>query len=151
MVDTYADSGTMRTAYIQKRHEPDTYLLHLGGILGIGVVYPTERPRRIDIIARIDAYLLDNPCRHISYAGIEVDVGYEGYGNALGMECGTNLAEVLSLTDPLGSKTYVLSSGLNDSTYLSYRGSRIIGGCGGHRLYSDGVFATEWRVAYMDD
>ena len=80
---------SLKCSRVEEGHELGFYLLQLGSILGIGVFEVLEGAPGIDIVARIDAYLLAILGCDIGDMGGEMDIGNKGGGIAVGLEaCG---------------------------------------------------------------
>ena len=104
---------------------------------------------RVNIVAWIDAHLFTILRSHIGHTGVEVYVGHEWCHDALLLQCPGNIAHILGLTGALRGQSDEFATGSNDALRLTDAGLRIIGvGCG-HRLYANGVIATNGNGSHV--
>ena len=128
---------------LDERHQPVVNLLQLGAVFLVGVLQVLERAGGVDVVARIDAHLLAILRSHVGHAGVEVHVGHERCHDALGLQCGRDVAHVLSLARALRGQSDEFATSLDDALGLRHAGSGVVGVGGCHRLYADGVVAAD--------
>ena len=150
VVHADADGGVVFLAYLQEGHEALADFLNLGGILLVGIFQVLEGTGSIHVVARVDAHLLGIACSHIGHAGIEVNIGHEGYHAPLGTQGGVDGLQVFGLAHPLGGETHIFTSGLHDAERLLHAGLSIHRNGIGHALQPDGVVATQRRGPHVD-
>ena len=78
VVHADTQGGAMLTADSEKLQEAGLKPHELGTIFLFGICHMLETPRRINVVAGIDAHLLNNCCGGIRDGGIEVYVGHKG-------------------------------------------------------------------------
>ena len=149
MVHSETNSRVVGLADLEERNETATYLLYLLRIFLVSVFQLDKSTTRIDIIAGVDADLLDNLRCHISHSSIEMDVGDEGDGVAIAMDGILDLLESKGFLTPLGREAHDGGTGIDNTLDLSRRGHNIVGIRVGHRLHTDRVLATDDDIAHM--
>ena len=149
VVHTDTHGRMVLTANLQQRQQPLLNLLQFGGILLVGIFQLLERTGRVGIVAGVDAHLLHIMSRHLGHSRIEVDIGHKRHLASPLPEFLGNEPHVLRFLHPLGGESHIFASSLNNAQRLRHRSLDVIGRGGGHRLDSDGVVASEWRVAHF--
>ena len=140
----------MLATYIKEAAEafvqPCKFLL----VLLVCVFQRLELTGRINIVARIDAHLLDNRGSHIGHIGVEVNVSAERHvAIATCNQSGLDVAQVLSLARALRGEANKLSSSLDDAYGLLNAALRVERGTSRHALHSHAVLATNAQLAYL--
>ena len=151
VVDTDADGGVVLLADVEEGHELGFYLLQLGSILGIGVFEVLEGAPGIDIVARIDAYLLAILGCDIGDMGGEMDIGNKGGGIAVGLEACGDVLHIFCLAGALGGEAHEFATGIDDALGLCHTALGVVGIDSGHGLDADGVVASDGDIAYVGD
>ena len=137
--------------YIKEGHELCLNLLQLLGILIIGVLQVLKGTTWVDVVARVDTYLLAILCGHIGGMCREVHIGHKGRCVAIFLQPCRDVLHVLGLAGALCCKAYQFSSGINDAFGLGYAAFGVVGVDGSHRLDADGIVTTDGDVAHMNN
>ena len=147
VVHTQANGRMMRLADVEERNEATAYLLDLLGILLVGIFELLERTTGIDVIARIDADLLDNPGSDIGHRRIEMDIGNQGDLIAIAMNAVLDLLERQRLLPALGGESHDIGTSIDNALDLGGRSLDVVGIRIGHRLHPNGIPATQDDIA----
>ena len=108
-----------------------------------------EGPPGIDIVARINAYLLAVLRSHIGDVCGEVYVGNQRLIIAVGLQTSRDMTHVLRLAGTLGCKPHQFTTGIDDTLGLGHTTLGIVGIHRRHRLDANGVVTTDGDVADM--
>ena len=137
-------------ANIEEGHEAVFQFLEFVGILRVGILNLLEHARRVYVVARVYAHLLCVQRSHVSHVGVEVNVGNERCGVAVGTQLCVYVLQVLSLSATLRSESHEFAACLYDALSLSHARLRVVGvGCG-HRLHAYRGVAAKLYVAYLN-
>ena len=151
MVDADTDGCVVLAADAEEGNEALLYLPQLGLVLLVGVLQMAERAGGVDIVAGIDAHLLDIACCHVGHIGIEVDIGHQRCHEALQTQLAHNVLQVLGLASALCGETHQFASHHDDALGLFDAGLGVVGVGGGHRLDADGVVAADGDITHLGD
>ena len=151
MVDTDADCCMMLLADVEEWHETLANLLYLLCVFLVGVFEFLECASRIDIVAWVDAHLLDNACCHISHIGIEMDVGHQRHVVAISTERLLDVGEVQCLLGALSCESHDVGTCIDNALDLCHRSFGVVGIGIGHRLNTDGIVATNSDLSHIAD
>ena len=143
MVHSDAHGRVVLLTDIEEGHELRLDLLEFGGIFLIGIFEVLERTSGVDIVARIDAYLLAVEGCDIGCMGREVDIGHEGCRIAVGLQACRDVLHVLGLTNALGGEAYEFATSIDDALGLGHTALCVICVYRSHRLDADGVGASD--------
>ena len=135
--------------YINKRYELRLYLLQFFGIFLVSIFQMLESTTGINIVARVDAYLLAILCSHISGVSSKVDIGYERRIVSVSLQTGRDMLHILCLPGALRGETNQFTTGIDDTLGLRHAGLGIIGIGSGHRLDTDRIVTTYSDIAHM--
>ena len=137
-------------ADVEEGHEAVLQFLEFVGILCVGILNLLEHARRVYVVARVHAHLLCVQSSHVSHVGVEVNVGNERCGVAVGTQLCVYVLQVLSLSAALRSESHEFAACLYDALSLSHARLRVVGvGCG-HRLHAYRGVAAKLYVTYLN-
>ena len=149
MVDTDTDGSMMLLTDIKKWYKFRLYLLQFLGILLIRILQVFEYTTWIDVITRVDTYLLTILGSDISHMSREMNISNKRSHITVCFQSCRDILHVLRLSGTLGCKAYQFSTCVNDTFGLYHTTFSIVGIDGCHRLDADGVIASNSDIAYM--
>ncbi len=151
VVHTDADGCAVLTADTQEAAEAVVQTLQLLLVLLVGIFQMLELTGRINVVAWVDAHLLDNRSSHICHIGIEVYIGTQGrISVAASHQSSLYVAKVLSLARSLGSESNQVGSGIYDADALFYAAFRVHCAAGGHTLDGHLVLTAYSQLTYLN-
>ena len=148
MIHANTNRRMMFLTDIEKRNQLALDLLKFCRVFLFRILKMFERAARINIIARINAYLLTIQSRHISRVSRKVYISDKWCQIALGLQLCRYILHVLCLTGSLRGKTHQFAACINNPLSLRNTSLGIISIHRTHRLDTNRIRASD---AYLSD
>lgn len=150
VVDTDAQCCVMLFADVDELYKAFLQLVELGGIFLVSIFVFYKPACRVYVIAGVYAHALNDGGCHVGHVGVEVHVGHQRRGIAVGHDAGLYVSEVFSLNGALRCQPDELSAGFYDALRLSDAGISVACVGGSHRLHPHRTVAAYYRAACAD-
>ena len=139
----------MLLADVEEWHQRTLYLHQFFGIFCVGIFQMFERTTWVNVVSGVYSHLLAVECCHVGSMRREVHISNKRSVVAVGLEPVTYVLHVLGLAFALRGEAYQFAASIDDALRLRHRSLGVVGVCGSHRLYPDGVVAADGDVTHM--